>query len=171
MIRAAQHARDVVLHSRRVRVRPSRAMLPSSSVSDSALPWPVRSLRPGLHALQRAGSLPLPSVLSGGASSSSGATPSLVHPVTMSTSVPPSPVGAVRASPSVEGGIGVGPTVSVPAAAAHASNVLRTCSALDAMSSGMGGCAPDACSALDALVSALDVVLAEHSALSGPGAA
>jgi hypothetical protein len=172
MIRAAQHARDAVLHSRRVRVRTSRAMPPSSSASDSASPWPVRSKtsRPGLHALQRAASLPLPSVLSGAAASSSGAAPSVVNTVTMSADVPPSPVGAVLASPSAGGGVGVGPAVSVPAAA-HASTVLRTCSALDAMSSGMGGRASDARSALDALVGALDVILAERSALSAPGAA
>jgi len=62
------------------------------------------------------------------------------------------------------------PPVSVPAAA-HASNVLRTCSALDAMLLGMGGRASDARSALDVFVGALDAVLAEHSALRGPGAA
>ena len=116
--------------------------------------------------LQHATSLPLCSVLSGAAAPSSAAGPSPKHPVPLSVSVTPSSVCTAVASPSVVGSVTAGAAVSVPAAV-HASNVLRTCSALDAMSTGMGGRASDARFALDALEAALGEVLAEHSAPSG----
>jgi hypothetical protein len=164
MIGASQRARAAVLPSRRVRVRPSPLPPPSSS----ALPWSARSASPGFCAPQRTISLPLPPVLSDAAASSSGAAPPSVLPVTLSAGVPTSPVRGVPASPSVGGGVSVRADVSVPGAA-RASSVLRACSALDALSSGMGERASDARSALDVFVGALDAVMAVRSAHSDSG--